>query len=88
MHHAHYACRSHEHSLNRRRFLGSIGTGLGAGSALGGLMTAGLGSLAQGAAADELQAVAQRAADEGIAQIAAGASTVGAAAATDEMQTD
>lgn len=52
---ANYACRSQEHLLSRRRFLARAGAGLGAGSAMGGLMAAGLGSLTQGAAASELQ---------------------------------
>ena len=52
--HAHYACRSQDHVLNRRRFLGGLGAGFGATSAAGGLMTAGLGSMARGATASEL----------------------------------
>jgi hypothetical protein len=52
---ANYACRSQDHVLNRRRFLGNFGSGIGVGSALGGLIASGLGALTKGMAASELQ---------------------------------
>ncbi|MCA9139553.1 MAG: DUF1501 domain-containing protein [Planctomycetales bacterium] len=52
---AHYACRSQDHLVNRRRFLGKMAAGMGTGSALGGMMAAGIGSLAGGVSAKEMQ---------------------------------